>query len=72
MMTSDQPDSTAKIYQLKFHLVGATPMVWRRVLVHEDTSIAKLHGIIQIVMGWGNEHLKNRKDKVAFMARQYY
>ena len=61
MMTSDQPDYTAKIYQFKIHLVGASPMVWRRLLVHEDSSIAKLHSIIQIVLGRGNEHFHSFK-----------
>lgn len=56
-MTLKPARSTAKIYQLKIHLVDISPMVWRRLLIHEDTSIAKLHGIIQITMGWGNEHL---------------
>lgn len=37
-MTSKQPDTTEKVYQLKIHLVRASPMVWRRLLVHEDTS----------------------------------
>ena len=32
-------------------------MVWRRVLVRDDTNIAQLHGIIQIAMGWENIHL---------------
>ena len=52
------PDSgSTKVYQLKIHLLGVSPMVWRRILVRDDTSIAKLHGIIQIVMGWENIHL---------------
>ena len=49
--------TTEKVYQLKIHLVGQSPMIWRRVPVHQDTSMAKLHGIIQIVMGWENGHL---------------
>lgn len=61
MMTSGQSNLTAQVYQLKIHLVGASPMVWRRLLIHGDTSISKLHGIIQIVMGWGNEYLHSFK-----------
>ena len=39
------------------HLVGVSPMVWRRLLVRDDTSIAALHGILQLTMGWENQHL---------------
>jgi len=46
-----------KVYQFKVHLIGVSPMVWRRILVKETTSIAQLHGILQIVMGWENRHL---------------
>jgi hypothetical protein len=32
-------------------------MVWRRLLVRSDTTIAQLHHILQTVMGWEDEHL---------------
>jgi len=48
-----------KIYQVKIHLLGASPMVWRRLLLRDDTNFADLHGIIQLVMGWENFHLHN-------------
>lgn len=47
----------SKVYQLKIHLMNVSPMVWRRIVIKDDTSIAKLHGILQIVMGWENIHL---------------
>lgn len=51
-------DPTAsKVYQLKIHLIDVSPMVWRRLLVKDDTTIAQLHGIIQLAMGWENIHL---------------
>lgn len=46
-----------KIYQVKIHLLGASPMIWRRLLLRDDTNLADLHGIIQLVMGWENFHL---------------
>ncbi len=46
-----------KIYQLKIELVGVSPPIWRRVLVPGHVSLALLHGIIQIAMGWDNDHL---------------
>ena len=44
-------------YQLKIVLRGVSPMIWRRVLVRSDTTIAELHHIIQTVMGWDDWHL---------------
>src|SRR5438045_1224955 len=46
----------AVVYQLKITLVGIKPPIWRRVLV-KDGSLAKLHDIIQTVMGWQESHL---------------
>ena len=56
-MSPTSPPFHGKIYQIKLHLDGVSPMVWRRLLVRDDTSIAVLHGIFQLVMGWENLHL---------------
>ncbi len=32
-------------------------MVWRRLRIAADTSLAALHFIFQIVQGWGDDHL---------------
>ena len=45
------------VYQLKIVLLGISPMIWRRVKVSSDSTIADLHYIIQIIMGWKEEHL---------------
>ena len=50
-------DHLAAVYQLKVHLVGISPQICRRVLVRGDTTLAELHHIIQVVMGWENRHL---------------
>ena len=47
----------APIYQLKVWLQGISPMVWRRLLVRSDSTIADLHYTIQIAMGWSDVHL---------------
>ena len=47
----------APIYQLKVWLQGFSPMVWRRLLVRSDSTIADLHYTIQIAMGWSDVHL---------------
>lgn len=46
-----------KLYQLKITLDGIEPKIWRRVLVSEDLSLAKLHFVIQSAMGWWISHL---------------
>lgn len=45
------------VYQLKVTLKRSKPPIWRRIQVHGDTPLDRLHWIIQAAMGWGNEHL---------------
>jgi hypothetical protein len=46
-----------KDYFIKLSLRGISPMIWRRFWIPGKTSLAKLHGIIQLAFGWDNEHL---------------
>jgi hypothetical protein len=65
-------DSTAftsgadTIVQIRVWLLGASPMMWRRVLVPVDSldrqkpvslTLRELHGVIQVAMGWEGSHL---------------
>src|SRR5579863_5933165 len=45
------------IYQCKVALIGITPLIWRRVQVTGDYTLAQLHRVLQVVMGWENYHL---------------
>lgn len=45
------------IYQLKVTLKGVNPPIWRRIQITGNTSLSKLHYILQIVMGWTDSHL---------------
>lgn len=45
------------VYQLKISLHMSQPEIWRRFLVSGNTTLDELHDIIQIVMGWDNQHL---------------
>ena len=45
------------LYQLKVTLRNIHPPIWRRIQVWEDTTLAQLHTILQIVMGWEDYHL---------------
>ena len=50
-------DHLIAVYQLKLYLVGISPQISRRVLVRGDTTLAGLHYLFQVVMGWENWHL---------------
>ncbi|MEM8890030.1 MAG: hypothetical protein AAGD28_18785 [Bacteroidota bacterium] len=56
-MLSEEKSVSEKIYQLKIYLFGVSPMVWRRLLVSDQTSTAHFHMMIKIAMGWENLHL---------------
>jgi hypothetical protein len=45
------------VYQLKVSLIESEPLIWRRFQVKKETTLLKLHKILQIVMGWEDGHL---------------
>jgi hypothetical protein len=45
------------IYQLRVVLCGVSPLVWRRLLVASNTSLAELHAILQRAFAWSDDHL---------------
>lgn len=45
------------VFQLKIILKGSKPPIWRRIVAPGDTSLDKLHEIIQIAMGWTDSHM---------------
>lgn len=52
------PDAaTTCVYQFKVVLRDVSPLVWRRLLLRSDQSIADLHYAIQIAMDWSDQHL---------------
>lgn len=48
---------TALQYQLRIELKEVQPLVWRRLLVPENVTLAKLTVILQSAMGWHGGHL---------------
>ncbi|MEW6646293.1 MAG: plasmid pRiA4b ORF-3 family protein [Pseudomonadota bacterium] len=48
---------SARIYQIKVTLKWSKPPIWRCLQVRGDTKLGKLHQILQITMGWWDEHL---------------
>src|SRR5882724_669081 len=45
------------IYQLKITPLGITPPIWRRIQVPSSMTLARLHDVFQVVMGWTNSHM---------------
>jgi len=45
------------VYQLKITLKGSKPPIWRRLQVRSNTTLAHMHLVFQIVMGWTDSHL---------------
>jgi len=43
--------------QIKVTLEGIRPPIWRRLVVHGDATLAQLHVVLQVAMGWGDCHL---------------
>ena len=45
------------LYQLRVTLEGSQPAISRRFQVKRETSLFKLHRVLQVVMGWQDFHL---------------
>ncbi len=50
------------VFQIKLSVKDVTPLIWRRILVRSDVTLALLHKIIQALMGWANYHLYAFRD----------
>ncbi len=46
-----------EVYEIKVTLCDSQPPIWRRIQVRSDVTLAKLHRILQCVMGWEDAHL---------------
>jgi hypothetical protein len=46
-----------QIYQLRAVLRGISPLIWTRLLVRSESTVARLHEVLQIFFGWDDEHL---------------
>jgi hypothetical protein len=50
------PQKTNTVFQIKVTLMGIAPLIWRRVQT-QDCTLADLHDLLQVTMGWEFEHL---------------
>ncbi|MEW6251258.1 MAG: plasmid pRiA4b ORF-3 family protein [Planctomycetota bacterium] len=54
--TAPQKGKT-QIAELRITLRGSKPPIWRRVAVPLDSTLAGLHDVVQVAMGWTDDHL---------------
>ena len=56
-----EPAPTLSIYQLRVVLRGISPLIWRRLEVRSDTTLADLHAVLQAAFSWDDIHLHRFK-----------
>jgi hypothetical protein len=54
---SRSKEKPAPIFQLKISLTFSDPLIWRRIQVPGETTLGRLHDIIQLCMGWRDLHV---------------
>ncbi len=54
---SGAPRSIDQVAELKVSLAGFRPPIWRRVRLPVLATLADLHEVIQVLFGWGGDHL---------------
>ena len=50
-------DSVHQVYQFRVFVRGISPVIWRRLLFHDDQTLADMHYALQIVFSWTDEFL---------------
>ena len=53
----DPSCSLPNAYQFRVVVQGISPLIWRRLLIPSDTSLATLHAVLQVVFAWSDTHL---------------
>ena len=55
-MPENTTPASPTVYQLRVVVHGVSPLIWRRLLVRADATIASLHAVVQAAFGWDGEH----------------
>lgn len=61
MTSSIEAPRFLSVFRLRVVLRGVSPLIWRRLLVRSDTTLAELHTILQVAFGWDDVHLHRFK-----------
>src|SRR6516164_5998298 len=56
-MPESGPSLVPVVYQVRVVVAGISPLIWRRLLVPAEATIADLPAILQTAFGWSGEHL---------------
>jgi hypothetical protein len=48
------------VYQMKVKLEEISPPIWRRIQVTNNTTLSKLHRILQIIMGCQRQEVSSQ------------
>lgn len=57
---------------LRIELLDVEPLVWRRVLVSNQWTLASLHGYLQWVMGWMDSHAHEFETVAGIVAPDWW
>jgi hypothetical protein len=49
--------SLPNAYQFRVVVQGISPLIWRRLLIRSDMSLATLYTTLQVVFAWSDVHL---------------
>lgn len=52
-----QTNQSSTVHELEITLLDVEPRIWRRFVVRSDMTLAKLHSVVQVVMGWTDSHM---------------
>lgn len=53
----DPSCSLPNVYQFRIVVQGISPLIWRRLLIRSDASLATLHAALQVVFAWSDTSL---------------
>lgn len=56
-MPKTDPTKSADIFQLKVTIRDVRPPIWRRLQLHADIRLDKLHAVLQTAFDWTDSHL---------------
>lgn len=57
MMKYEDRDSQPQAYQFRVFVQKVSPVIWRRLVLRGDQTLAVFHETLQIVFGWSDEFL---------------
>ena len=57
VMTESAVPQLASVYQLRVVVRAVSPLIWRRLLVSAEATLADLHRVLQAAFGWSDDHL---------------